>query len=210
MKKNITIKTFICGAVLWMALPVYSATVKKVTLAPESALWLVGDSTLHPFTSRTTTLNLSAEMNTTASAATSTTHALLQKGALSQLQLTIPVKGLKSKEAALDKNLYKALKEEKNPDILFRLSTYDVSPSTVSAMHATLVANGTLTVAGKDQTIVLKMDAVQEETGLHVEGHYPLLMSDYGIKPPTMMMGTIRVKDQVVIHFDLHLIATMN
>ena len=35
----------------------------------------------------------------------------------------------------------------------------------------------------------------------------PLLMSDYGIKPPTMMLGTMRTKNEVLVKFDLALIA---
>jgi hypothetical protein len=31
----------------------------------------------------------------------------------------------------------------------------------------------------------------------------PLRMTQFGIKPPTMMMGALRTSDDVVIHFDL-------
>jgi hypothetical protein len=31
------------------------------------------------------------------------------------------------------------------------------------------------------------------------------LMTDYGIKPPTLMMGTIKVRNPVSVHFDLQL-----
>ena len=31
----------------------------------------------------------------------------------------------------------------------------------------------------------------------------PLLMTQFGVKPPTMMMGSLRTADQVIVHFDL-------
>jgi hypothetical protein len=28
-------------------------------------------------------------------------------------------------------------------------------------------------------------------------------MSEYGVKAPTLMMGTMKVRDRVVVHFDI-------
>ena len=39
----------------------------------------------------------------------------------------------------------------------------------------------------------------------HVTGTVPLLMSQYGIRPPTAMMGTMRTRDAVTIRFDVTL-----
>src|SRR5687767_7892151 len=102
MKKNRATKTIVCLAALWIASPVFPDAAKTVLLAPESSLWLVGDSTLHPFTCRTTDMVLSVDIDAARAAEMPTVwDAFLDKGALSQMQLVIPVKSLKSKDAAL-------------------------------------------------------------------------------------------------------------
>jgi polyisoprenoid-binding protein YceI len=129
----------------------------------------------------------------------------LLTGALKQLVLTVPVESLKSKEAALDKNMYKAMKTQTFPEIVFQLVKYDVVPSTTSAGVSRITASGTLRITGVAQPVVLNMDAEPVNGVLRVRGQYTLLMTDYGIKPPTMMLGTIKVRNPVVIHFDLGL-----
>jgi hypothetical protein len=36
-----------------------------------------------------------------------------------------------------------------------------------------------------------------------VSGAYPLAMSDYNLKAPSLMFGRIKVRDQVTVKFDL-------
>jgi hypothetical protein len=38
---------------------------------------------------------------------------------------------------------------------------------------------------------------------LHVNGVYELRMTDYGLKPPTLMFGRIKVGETVMVGFDL-------
>lgn len=190
--KQITISIL---AVAFCAMGTIAAQVPLV-LGPESVLWLEGDSTLHPFSSRTQNFILSAE---------ATTPAILDPGAVQQMKLKIPVKGLQSKEKALDKNMYKALSAEAHPEILFELLSYEVTPSTGRANAALIHAHGKLDISGKAQSVDLTALAASSEggAGWRVQGEYPLKMTDYGVKPPSLMMGAIKVKDQVIIHFDL-------
>jgi polyisoprenoid-binding protein YceI len=180
-------------------------------LQPESTLTLTGDSTLHPFSSRSTALTLTDELDAKRVASAKAAFndvfgAVLHKGALQKFDLSVPVKSLKSKESGLDKNMYKALKADENPDIVFHLSGYEVTPSTVSHEAGHIKADGTLTIAGQTKPVVLEAEGIPDQDVLQVKGRYTLLMSDYGIKPPTMMMGTIKVRNPVVIEYDLRLI----
>ena len=34
-------------------------------------------------------------------------------------------------------------------------------------------------------------------------GQHPMLMSDFGMDPPSAMFGQLRTADEVVVHFDL-------
>ena len=47
---------------------------------------------------------------------------------------------------------------------------------------------------------------VKEQAGrLHVRGTRDLLMTEFGIKPPTMFMGMLKTDDKVTITFELQL-----
>jgi polyisoprenoid-binding protein YceI len=178
-------------------------------LAPGSAVWLVGDSTLHPFTSRTTTVNLTSQVaappSTSALASTQIVNAILEHGALQQFDLSISVQSLKSKESGLDKNMYKTLDADHYPTIDFQMARYDVTRSTSNTTAWSVRANGRLRISGKEQPVTIEGTLSRDSDILRLEGLYSLLMTDYGIKPPTMMMGTIKVKNPVVIHFDLRM-----
>src|SRR5688572_17548721 len=85
MKITRTNKTWVFTLLIWGS-PIFAGTSEPLLLAPESALWLVGDSTLHPFTCRTSEFQLTAEVDRTAGRLNA--EALLE-GALKQMQLTI-------------------------------------------------------------------------------------------------------------------------
>lgn len=40
---------------------------------------------------------------------------------------------------------------------------------------------------------------------LVVDGEQPLLMSDYGIEPPKMMLGTVKTDDKALVKYHLEL-----
>jgi polyisoprenoid-binding protein YceI len=164
--------------------------------APESVVWLDGDSTFHPFTSRTTHFTASGTLDP---------QGLDAIHALKTFDVVIPVTSLKSKESALDKNMDKALKSDSCPDISFHLSNYVVAKDTSSTQAFHAEVNGTLSIACQEKPVTLDMNLLAGPGTVRVQGQYNLLMTDYGVKPPTMMMGAIKTKNSVVIHFDLSL-----
>ncbi len=185
--------------------PIFSEPLPTLQLGTGSSLWLTGDSTLHPYTSKTQELFQSSRLDLArVPSGVSLWDAVLKSTALKELELKIPVKTLKSKESGLDKNMYRALKAETYPEINFRLSSYAVQASTINERASQVKAAGMLTIAGKEQPVLLTIEATPEEAGLRIQGHTALLMSEYGIKPPSLMLGAIKVKDPVEIHFDLH------
>jgi len=67
---------------------------------------------------------------------------------------------------------------------------------------------GLLKVAGTEQVISLEGVAHQGDSGtITFRGQKGLLMTDFGIKPPTVMFGTMRAADPVEIHFSLQFAA---
>jgi hypothetical protein len=46
------------------------------------------------------------------------------------------------------------------------------------------------------------------ENGVGVSGSIEILMTDYGIKPPTALFGLVKVNNNVSVHFDLRVLAS--
>jgi polyisoprenoid-binding protein YceI len=188
--------------------PSAAAWARNLSSGPASSVWLVGDSTLHPFSSRSTQLQASGLLDpqtTTTAVGTSFYESVLHQQDLKTFDVAIPVTSLKSKEAALDKNMYKALKAEACPTIAFHLSNYAVAKDTATAGNFVAKVNGLLTIACQQQPVMFDTVLTPGTDAMHVVGQYTLLMTDYGVKPPTLMMGAIKVKNEVTIHFDLRL-----
>ena len=52
----------------------------------------------------------------------------------------------------------------------------------------------------------MALEAVaREEAGsvLRVRGSEEIVMTEFGVKPPSLMMGTMKVRDRVVVQYDV-------
>jgi len=166
---------------------------------PQSRVWLKGDSTLHPFT-----INATSQAFTLSFAkGTSDVAAALAAQEPATMTLTIPVYGLKSTESkSMDRNTQKALKAAKNPDITFTMTSYQAKPEDGGYK---ISAQGQLSIAGVEKPETIEADARVAKDGVAIDGQEPVIMSDFGVKPPVMMFGTIKVADRIVVHFHLNL-----
>ena len=99
--------------------------------------------------------------------------------------------------------MLKALKAKEHPVIGFRVSTYDVRKAGEATEGA---ATGELTLGGVQKPVTVTAEVKEEADGtLRITGSYPLRMTEYGLKPPSLMMGTMKVNERVTVHFDLRL-----
>jgi hypothetical protein len=181
-----------------------------LSLGSGSELWLEGTSTLHEYQSRTKELRLTMARDSAEAdpAGTDQLIGLVQASKIRAVDVEVPVKSLHSpKGAGLDKNLWKALQADTHPTIRFRLDHYTLTPHATAGDTIPIRADGFLTVAGQERPV--SMDAVAYHTpgGLGLAGHQALRMSEFGIRPPTMMLGTLRVDDRVTVHYRLLLVA---
>ncbi|MEX2233652.1 MAG: YceI family protein [Cyclobacteriaceae bacterium] len=121
---------------------------------------------------------------------------------ISDVVITIPVKSIKStKGKMMDKKTYEAFNAEKNPSIIFTLT----GQKTNEAKNI-LDASGTLTMAGVTKPIDLTLTYKVLPGGeLQITGSKKLTMTDFKMEPPTAMMGTIKVGNEVVVNFEITL-----
>jgi hypothetical protein len=176
-----------------------------VTLGAGSRLWLEGTSTMHDYESGTSQVTVRLHRDAAAAAPQDVAglDAAIRSGQVRGVEVEVPVLSLKSKKSGLDKNLWKALQAEQHPSIRFRLEHYTIATTSSSSDTLRIRAEGTLQVAGVSRPDTLDARAYRHTDGVWLEGSEPLLMSDFGIRPPTMMMGTLRVKDRVVVRYRL-------
>ncbi|HEV3073741.1 MAG TPA: YceI family protein [Thermoanaerobaculia bacterium] len=173
------------------------------SLAPGSRLSLEGQSTLHAYSSTATQVEATAEFDGTFAAGSADARAAVAAGALKSLRVAVPVAGLKSGEGGLDKNMQKALKQDTSPVIRFTLVDYKAEEAKDGSLL--VKAHGRLSVAGVEKETVVEATCRFGPGGVEVSGAKDVLMSDFGIKPPVMMLGTIKTADKVVVRFALKL-----
>ncbi|MBV8201589.1 MAG: YceI family protein, partial [Acidobacteria bacterium] len=173
------------------------------TLAPGSRLWLEGDSTLHAYSATASKLEVTAELDSALAAGATDARAAVAAGALKDLRVAVPVAGLKSGESGLDKNLQKTLKQEAAPAIRFTLLDYKAEAARDGSLL--VKARGRLAIAGVEKDAVVEASCRFGPAGVEVTGAKDVLMTDFGIKPPVMMLGAVKTADKVVVRFALKL-----
>ena len=115
------------------------------------------------------------------------------------VEIRIPVTGIKSKEGkTMDNKTYKAFKSDKNPFITYTLTLAEIK------QDATIEATGKLSMAGNTQPVVLIVKSKLLSNGdLQLLVSKKIKMTAYQMKPPTAVLGTIKVGDEVTLNFDL-------
>ena len=175
----------------------------RYKILPESKLYIDGTSTFHNFTIKAMEVNGYLVIDGLNSGASLKDEI----GKIGQLKVIVPVKKLDSDKSSINENMDEALKADKNPDITFALKTISAATGQIKAgAPVSIVASGTLTIAGVSKDINMTVTGTETKDGkLLFSGEQKLLMSDYGVKPPTMFFGTVKVGDAVTVKFDLTL-----
>jgi polyisoprenoid-binding protein YceI len=168
----------------------------KATLAPASKMWIEGTSNVHDWKMEATQIDAQIELDALGLAAA---PAKMLKG----VKLTIAAKALKSEHDKMDENARKALKADKNPDIVYTLTSIEaVTAETKDGF--TLKAAGTLQIAGVENAVTADIVATRQSDGtIKATGTVPVKMTAFQMKPPTAMLGAIKCGDEVKVKFDL-------
>jgi len=122
---------------------------------------------------------------------------------LTGLSFTLASKSLKSDHSLMDKNTYKALKADKNPNISFVLSSATLTPA--EGNNYNLKCIGKLTIAGTtNETELLATGKYNPaDKSFTVTGTKKMRMTDYQVKPPTVMLGTIKTGNDIAITYNI-------
>lgn len=122
-----------------------------------------------------------------------------QQISIESIKFSCFAESITSDNKIMDNKAHKALDSDDHPKISFS------SNGTISATPKSATkTKGKLQIAGKEKEVELEfsVDEAQNDQ-FTVSGKIPVKMSDFGIDPPTAMMGTLKTGDEVVIHFDI-------
>jgi polyisoprenoid-binding protein YceI len=114
--------------------------------------------------------------------------------------VTIPVASIKSEHGKMDKLMAEALKARAHPEIRFEMT--EATPRNANGTSFVLETRGKLTIAGVTRDITMNVQGTKAADGKYtLTGQTPIKMTNFGIKPPTAMLNTIRTGDDVKVSF---------
>ena len=170
---------------------------EPLSLQPESKLWINGTSTVRAF--QCSAKGFEARVQSTTPDAVSAIVAGTK--AVQSAELVVPAASLDCRNGTMNEHMLKALKAKDNPTITFRIGSYDVAKAG-DGIDGTAV--GELTLGGVKKEITVTAHAKQEPGGvLRLTGSHEIRMTEFGLKPPSLMMGTMKVNEKVKVSFDL-------
>lgn len=121
---------------------------------------------------------------------------------IQSIRMVMEVRSIKSEMGSvMDNKTYKALKGDADPKITFLLG----EPVTLSRMvegSKVVLVKGTLTLAGITRAVTMSISSFLASQGkISIEGEQKINMTDFGVKPPSALFGTMRAAPDITIHF---------
>jgi polyisoprenoid-binding protein YceI len=108
--------------------------------------------------------------------------------------VTVPLKAFTCPNEEMTQHLNEAMKSDKFPEIVYRLEKYDVTPGQV-------MATGAMTINGVTQPVSFPVVLKASPQGVQLEGNTRLEFKTFGLDPPVVMLGLMKVGPQVRIEF---------
>lgn len=159
---------------------------------------VTGGSTLHDWSCPIESLNGTFQADTTNASSTS-------MSGLTGVQVEVPVDAIQCDRSTMNEKLREALKMEDHPMVRFTMTEAQMRPLPDSSESWFAVdAKGTLRMAGEQRTVSLPVKGQRHADGsLRFVGSHTITLNDYDMERPSAMLGTIKVSEDVTVHFDV-------
>ena len=158
--------------------------------AQSSTMTILGTTNVHNFQSKVT--QMSGDL-------------VISGKKVQSLKVDVPVKSIKSNEKLMDTKTYEAFNAEKNPTITFQLIDAVIQKAT--AEDIVVAVTGNLTMAGVTKKVSFNTTGKALKAGtFQFTGSVALKMTDFKMKPPTAMLGMMKVGDAITLKFSIVLV----
>ncbi len=108
--------------------------------------------------------------------------------------LTVLVAEFGCPEDEMTEHLLEALRADEFSEITFRLEGYEASGQGT-------ITTGTLTILDTTEEVSFPLSLTPSGSGVQIEGEVSLDMTAYGVEPPVVMLGLMRVRPEIRIQF---------
>jgi len=162
---------------------------ERFTFAGGSRVWVEGTSTVHDWTCSATQISGSLDA----------TPAQAGLSGLSGLTVTVPVNALDCDNGTMNGKMREALGTS-----AIRFTASSARVGAASGGRFPVEVDGQLTIHGT--TRAQRIQAQGQDLGngrYRFTGSVPVTMSQFGVTPPTAMLGTLRTGDRVTVRFDV-------
>jgi len=109
-------------------------------------------------------------------------------------KVVVPVKAFTCPNAEMTEHLMQAMKPEQFPEIVYTVDKYEIAGERAQA-------SGTMTIQGRTQPLAFPVVVKSSGSGVSLEGETKLDMTAYGVQPPVVMLGMLKVGPQIRIEF---------
>ena len=160
-----------------------------------------GTSTVDDFTCRAGTVRGSGSL--------AGERALVQKAVLggkdeTSVRIRVPVATFDCGKRRMNEDLYRALQAKAHPFIEYELASAELIGNAGQDGAYRLRARGRLTIAGATRDVEIVLDGERLHDGrFQGRGRLPLQMTDFGIEPPSALLGLVRAHDDITVRFKL-------
>jgi hypothetical protein len=161
---------------------------KSYALDSKSTFSVAGTSTLHDW-----------EMKSSSGTGTGNFTITNSKLAdIESLSIVLLAESIKSEKTSMDKVAYKTLKTDTQKNIKYVLK------SAQKVNETTWELTGTYTIAGVSKIFKTTAKTTVTKDGLTMQGSNKITFTEFGMKSPTALLGTIKTGEDLTIKFNLN------
>lgn len=167
------------------------------TLTGDSELYIDGTSNVHDWTCDVSSVS--------GTMAVDTANVRSQAGPdFQNARVRVPLSAVDCGRDGMTENLHEAMKAEDHPAVRYRAVSTSVKPHPDSSGWFQVTTAGPMTVAGSTRTAKVVAAGQRLDDGrLRLAGETSLDMTNFGVDPPTAMLGALRTGETVTIRFDV-------
>jgi polyisoprenoid-binding protein YceI len=108
--------------------------------------------------------------------------------------VTVPLKAFRCPNEEMTQHLNESMQSDKFPEIVYRLDKYAMAGGQPQA-------SGTMTIKGNSQPVSFPVTLTPSDKGVQIDGTTRLEFATFGLEPPTVFLGMLKVGPQLRIAF---------